>query len=49
MNHPVPWRRLLTHLTGFAYYRSLPGAIEAAATHLTEVAARTNTEYLREC
>lgn len=35
----------------FTYYRLIPDAIEAAATHLTELAARAraNTESLREC
>ena len=35
----------------FTYYRLIPDAIEAAATRLTELAARArgNTESLREC
>jgi ArsR family transcriptional regulator len=35
----------------FTYYRLLPDAIEAAAAHLTELAARAraSTESLREC
>jgi ArsR family transcriptional regulator len=35
----------------FTYYRLIPEAIEAAATHLTKLAARAraNTESLREC
>lgn len=35
----------------FTYYRLLPDAIEAAAAHLSALAARArdNTESLREC